>query len=211
GAALLGAGRFPHFLYAGPKKQAQDLVTLGRTGLKVTRLAQGTGTSGVAKSSNQIRALGARGLPDLLVAGVDNGVHFWDLADQYGTHPYAKLALKRIKREQVVILTKTHATTEAEMRADLDRFRQEIGSEMLDIVLLHNMQSPSWPQEKAGAMAVLAEAKQKGIIRAHGTSCHTLGALRAAASSDWVDVDLARLNPAGIAMDSDPDTVISVL
>jgi predicted aldo/keto reductase-like oxidoreductase len=60
-------------------------------------------------------------------------------------------------------------------------------------------------------MAVLSEAKQKGIIRAHGVSCHTLGALRAAADSDWVDVDLARLNPAGIAMDAEPDTVISVL
>jgi aryl-alcohol dehydrogenase-like predicted oxidoreductase len=211
GAALLGVGRFPHALYAGPRKQAQDLVTLGRTGLRVTRLAQGTGTSGVNKSSNQIRALGEQGLPDLLVAGVDNGVHFWDLADQYGTHPYAKLALKRIKREQVVILTKTHASSEAEMRADLDRFRQEIGTDQLDIVLLHNMQSADWPKEKAGAMAVLSEAKQKGVIRAHGVSCHTLGALRTAAATDWVDVDLARLNPAGIAMDAEPDTVISVL
>ena len=73
------------------------------------------------------------------------------------------------------------------------------------------MQSPTWPQEKAGAMAVLSEAKQKGIIRAHGTSCHTLGALQTAAQTDWVDVDLARLNPVGASMDADPATVISVL
>ena len=212
GAALLGLGRFPHHLYAGQnRKQAQDLVTLSRVGLRVTRLAQGTGTSGVGKSSNQIRALGERGLADLLVAGVDNGVHFWDLADQYGSHPHARLALKTVKRDQVAILTKTHASSEAEMRADLDRFRQEIGTDFLDIVLLHNMQSADWPQRKAGAMAVLADAKQKGVIRAHGVSCHDIGALRVAAESPWVDVDLARLNPAGVAMDADPETVVSVL
>ncbi|HEV8254110.1 MAG TPA: aldo/keto reductase [Vicinamibacteria bacterium] len=211
GAALLGGGRFPHHLYAAGRKQAQDLVTLGRTGLRVTRLAQGTGTSGVGGSSNQTRGLGYQGLADLLAMGVDNGVHFWDLADQYGTHPYAKLALQTVKRDQVVILTKTHASTEAEMRADLDRFRQEIGTDTIDILLLHNMQSADWPREKAGAMAVLSEAKSKGIIRAHGVSCHTLDALRTAAASDWVDVDLARLNPVGASMDADPDTVISVL
>ena len=212
GAALLGFGRFPHHLYAAASpKKGQDVVTLGRTGLRVTRLAQGTGTSGVGKQSNQTRQLGERGLADLLVAGVDNGVHFWDLADQYGTHPHARLALKTVPRDQVTILTKTHASTEAEMRADLDRFRQEIGTDRLDIVLLHNMQSATWPREKAGAMAVLEEAKQKGTIRAHGVSCHTIEALRTAAQTDWVDVDLARLNPIGAAMDAGPDTVISVL
>jgi len=212
GAALLGSGRFPHYLYAAEKKKkAQDLLTLGRTGIRVTRLAQGTGTHGVNKNSNQTRGLGDRGLADLLAAGVDNGVHFWDLADQYGSHPHAKLALKSVKREQVVILTKTHASTEQEMRADLDRFRQEIGTDYLDIVLLHCMQSADWPEQKAGAMAHLSEAKSKGTIRAHGVSCHDLGALRVAAESDWVDVDLARLNPAGIAMDADPDTVVSIL
>jgi 1-deoxyxylulose-5-phosphate synthase len=212
GAALLGLSRFPHHLYAADKKkQAQDVVTLGKSGLRVTRLAQGTGTSGVGKQSNQTRGLGEQGLANLLAAGVDNGVHFWDLADQYGTHPHARLALKTVKRDQVTILTKTHASSEAEMRADLDRFRQELATDYLDIVLLHNMQSPTWPQEKAGAMAVLSEAKQKGIVRAHGCSCHTLGALQTAAQTDWVDVDLARLNPIGASMDADPETVISVL
>jgi 1-deoxyxylulose-5-phosphate synthase len=210
-AAWLGGGPFPHRLHAAAtRKQAQDVVPLGRTGLRVTRLAQGTGTNGVGGRSNQTR-LGLQGLADLLVAGVGSGVCFWDLADQYGSHPYAKRALQTVKRDQVAILTKTHATTAAEMRADLDRFRREIGTDRIDIVLLHNMQSGSWPKEKAGAMDVLSEAKARGIIAAHGTSCHTLEALRAAAASDWVEVDLARLNPAGIAMDADPATVISVL
>jgi len=212
GTALFGLGRFPYHLYASAtKKTAQDLVTLGKTGIQVTRLAQGTGTNGVNKSSNQIRAMGDQGLSELLVRGVDNGVHFWDLADQYGSHPHAKRALQTVTRDKVVILTKTHASTEKEMWADLDRFRSEIGTDRLDIVLLHCMLSADWPKEKAGAMHVLSEAKQKGIIRAHGVSCHDLGAMKTAAASDWVDVDLARLNPASIQMDADPATIVSVL
>ena len=108
-------------------------------------------------------------------------------------------------------MTKTHASTEKEMWADLDRFRKEIGTDRLDIVLLHCMMSADWPKEKAGAMAVLSEAKAKGIIRAHGVSCHDFGALKAAAASDWVDVDLARLNPAGAIMDAPVEEVLPVL
>jgi 1-deoxyxylulose-5-phosphate synthase len=211
-AALLGLGAFPRHLYAAAReKTAQDVVTLGRTGIRVSRLAMGTGTNGVGKASNQTRGLGLQGVADLLHAGVDHGVYFWDLADQYGTHPHAKRALQAVPRDKVVILTKTHASNEAEMRADLDRFRKEIGTDMLDIVLLHCMMSADWPKQKAGAMAVLAEAKGKGIIRAHGVSCHDFGALKSAAASDWVDVDLARLNPAGTIMDAPVDDVVRVL
>jgi aryl-alcohol dehydrogenase-like predicted oxidoreductase len=212
GAALVGAHALPRHLCAAAKeKTGQDVVTLGKTGIKVTRLFQGTGTNGVDKSSNQIRGLGFDGVVELLRAGVDQGVTTWDLADQYGTHPHAKGALKTVPRDKVVIMTKTHARTETEMRADLDRFRQEIGTDMLDIVLLHCMMSADWPKERAGAMAVLAEAKAKGIIRAHGVSCHDLGALKAAAASDWVDVDLARVNPAGAVMDAPVEQVLPVL
>jgi predicted aldo/keto reductase-like oxidoreductase len=213
GAAWLGRGvPFPYHVYAADqKKTAQDVVTLGRTGIKVSRLAQGTGTNGVGKASNQTRGLGEQGLANLLAMGVDQGLAFWDVADQYGTHPHVKRALKTVKRERVAILTKTHANTEGEMWADLDRFRQELGTDHIDIVLLHCMLDANWPKQKAGAMHVLAEAKQNGIIRAHGVSCHDLGALKVAAESDWVDVDLARLNPAGVQMDADPAAVISVL
>jgi 1-deoxyxylulose-5-phosphate synthase len=212
GAALVGAHAFPRHLCAAAKeKTAQDVVTLGKTGLRVTRLFQGTGTSGVGKASNQTRGLGYDGLVELLRAGVDQGVTTWDLADQYGTHPHAKGALKTVARDRVVIMTKTHARTEKEMRADLDRFRSEIGTDVLDIVLLHCMISADWPKERAGAMAVLSEAKEKGVVRAHGVSCHDFGALKAAAASDWVDVDLARLNPAGMIMDATVTEVLPVL
>jgi aryl-alcohol dehydrogenase-like predicted oxidoreductase len=180
--------------------------------VEVSRLAMGTGTNGVGGSSNQTRKLGLNGVADMLQAAYDQGVTFWDSADQYGSHPHLKAALKRgIPREKVTILSKTHASTEQEMRADLDRFRRELGTDYLDILLLHDMEQDDWPQRKQGAMAVISEAQEKGIVKTHGTSCHTLGALKAAAASPWVQVDLARINPAQLHMDADPKTVTGVL
>ena len=60
-------------------------------------------------------------------------------------------------------------------------------------------------------MDVLSEAKQKGVIRTHGCSCHSIEALRAAAKSPWVEVDLVRMNPIGSHMDADPGTVAGVI
>ncbi len=210
GAAVLNS--FPHHLFASTaKKNATDRVKLGPMKVEVSRLAQGSGTNGAGGSSNQTRKLGVQGLADLFRAAYDHGVTFWDSADQYGTHPHVKLALKGVPREKVTILSKTHASTEKEMRADLDRFRRELGTDYIDILLLHCMMDDDWPDRKKGAMAVLSEAREKGIIHTHGTSCHTLGAIRAAAKNPWVQVDLARINPAQVAMDADPATVISVL
>ena len=208
--AALGTTSLPAWALAKPRR-AQDRVTLGRTGLVVSRLAQGTGTSGFSHTSNQTRQLGVSGLADLLRAGVDQGLCFWDLADAYGSHPHAREALRTVKRDQVVIMTKSLSRDAQGMRADLDRFRKELGVDQIDIVLLHFLKDPNWTQSAAGAMDVLSDAKQKGIIRAHGVSCHTFGALKTAAASDWVDVDLARLNPAGVVMDASVDEVTSVL
>lgn len=193
------------------KKYANDIVTLGNTGIKVSRLAMGTGTHGFNHRSNQSDELGIKGLADLLYAAYEQGINFWDSADQYGTHPHLKEALKRIPRERVVILTKTKATTADEMKLDLDRFKAEIGTDYLDIVLLHLMTDTEWNIKKQGAMDVLSKAREDGIIRAHGVSCHTLGALETAANSDWVQIDLARINPYGAMMDADVPTVENIL
>jgi aryl-alcohol dehydrogenase-like predicted oxidoreductase len=211
-AGTIALHSFPHHLFAnGTKKYATDRVKLGPRGVELSRLAMGTGTDGVGGSSNQTRKLGMAGLANLFDAAYDQGVTFWDSADQYGTHPHVKEALKRVKRERVTILSKTHASTEKEMRADLERFRRELGTDYIDILLLHCMMDDDWPDRKKGAMAVISEAQEKGIVRTHGTSCHTLGALKAAARHPWVEVDLARINPAQAQMDADPTTVISVL
>lgn len=190
---------------------ASDRIKLGPMKVELSRLAMGTGTNGSGGSSNQTKKLGVKGIADLFKAGYDNGVTFWDTADQYGSHPHVREALKGVPREKVTILSKTHASTEAEMKSDLDRFRRELNTDYLDILLLHCMLDGNWPEKKKGAMNVISEAREKGIVRTHGTSCHTLEALKTAANTDWVQVDLARINPAQVAMDAPPDVVLGVL
>ena len=192
------------------KFSATDTVTLGSTGIKTSRLAMGTGTVGFDHHSHQ-SALGVKGLSDLLLHGHDQGLRFFDAADSYGSHPGVAEALKHLQRDKVTVLTKTWARDPATARADLDRFRRELGTDYLDICLMHCLTEPDWTTRYRGVMDVFEDAKQKGIIRAHGCSCHSIEALRAAAKSPWVEVDFARINPIGSHMDADPETVVGVL
>jgi aryl-alcohol dehydrogenase-like predicted oxidoreductase len=211
GAAWLGSkGLAGVAAGAANRFAATDLVTLGKTGIQTTRLAMGTGTVGYNHTSNQGK-LGIQGLADLLWAGYDKGLRFIDCADSYGTHPHVQESLKRIPREKVTVLTKSWARDAEGMRKDIDRFRKELSVDQIDILLMHCLEDDDWTTRYRGAMDALSEAKEKKIIRAHGCSCHKIGALRAAAKSAWVEVDLARLNPIGAHMDADPDTVLSVL
>ena len=192
------------------KFAAHDTVTLGSTGIHTSRLAMGTGTVGVGHHSHQTD-LGVKDLSGMLLNGYDHGLRFFDSADSYGSHPHVAEALKHVPRDKVTVLTKSWARKPDEMRADLDRFRKELGTDYIDIFLMHCLTEGDWTERYKGVMDVLSEAKQKGIIRAHGCSCHSIEALRAAAVSAWVEVDLARINPVGAYMDSDPATVIPVL
>jgi len=203
----------PEFAAPPPLTQkvaAFDTVTLGKTGIRTSRLAMGTGTIGSGHHSNQT-ALGRKGLSELLLNGYDHGLRFFDSADAYGSHPHVAEALKHVPRDQVTVLTKTFARDPKSARADLDRFRRELGVEYIDICLMHCLTERDWTERFQGVMDVLSEAKEKGIIRAHGCSCHSIEALRAAAKSPWVEVDLARINPIGSHMDASPQEVVSVL
>jgi len=213
GAAWLSRGVTTDlFADSTPLKKftATDTVTLGHTGIQASRLAMGTGTVGVGHHSNQT-ALGVKGLSELLLNGYDNGLRFFDAADSYGSHPHVAEALKHVQRDKVTVLTKSWARDPKEMQADLDRFRRELGTDYIDVFLMHCLTEADWTTRYRGVMDVLEEAKHKGIIRAHGCSCHSIEALRAAAKSPWVEVDLVRLNPIGSHMDADPQTVLEVV
>jgi 1-deoxyxylulose-5-phosphate synthase len=190
-------------------RSVTDQVELGSTGIRISRLAMGSGTHGSGGQSDQTR-LGPS-FPEMLVQSYERGITFWETADQYGAHDEVAVALAQVGRKNIVVLTKSHAQTSAEMEADLMRFLQELGTDYIDVLLLHNKQSASWTTECEGAMEYLEIAKQKGIIRAHGVSCHTRSALELALETPWVEVDLARINPFGMHMDADPATVISIL
>ena len=213
-AACLPATRFIRPALALPdlprKLSASDTVTLGNTGIRTSRLAMGTGTVGTGHHSHQT-ALGIDGLSNLLRNGYDHGLRFFDSADSYGSHPHVAEALKYIPRDKVTILTKTWARDAASARADLERFRRELNTDYTDVCLMHCLTEGDWTERFRGVMDVLSEAKQKGIIRAHGCSCHSIEALRSAAKSPWVEVHLVRINPVGAYMDAAPDTVVSVM
>jgi aryl-alcohol dehydrogenase-like predicted oxidoreductase len=204
------ASDFPAPPPLAQKVAASDTIVLGQTGIRTSRLAMGTGTVGSGHHSHQT-ALGVKGLSELLLNGYDHGLRFFDAADSYGSHPHVAEALKHVPRDKVTVLTKTYSRDAASARADLDRFRRELGTDYLDICLIHCVTEDNWPERFRGVMDVLSEAKEKGIIRAHGVSCHSIEALRAAAKSSWVEVDLARINPIGSHMDASPQEVVNVL
>src|SRR6476660_5335479 len=194
-----------------PRKfSAADPVVLGQTEIKTSRLAMGTGTIGTGHHSHQ-SDLGIKQLSALLLNGYEHGLTFFDSADAYGSHPHVAEALKHVPRDKVTVLTKTWARDPQSARMDIDRFRKELGTDYLDICLMHCLTEGDWTERYRGVMDVFTDAKEKGIIRAHGCSCHSIEALRAAAKSSWVDVDLVRVNPVGAHMDADLETVISVV
>jgi 1-deoxyxylulose-5-phosphate synthase len=210
GAAWLASRSFAALPSISQRFHASDTVVIGKTGIRTSRLAMGTGTVGSGHHSHQT-ALGVKGLSELLLNGYDHGLRFFDAADSYGSHPHVAEALKRVPRDKVTVLTKTWARDPKTAREDLDRFRRELGTDYIDICLMHCLTEGNWTEQYRGVMDVLSEAKQKGTIRAHGCSCHSIEALRAAAKSPWVDVDLVRINPVGAHMDADPATVITVI
>ena len=194
-----------------------ETVPLGRTKIKLSRFCLGTGMNGSSRQSNHTR-MGKQKLEALLQGAYDRGIRVFDLADLYGTHPYLIPALKEIPRDKYAIITKvwlhTGGLPEPE-RPDVDvvviRFLKEIGTDHIDLVLLHCVTSANWPNELRRPMDGLAKLKDKGLIRAHGVSCHSIAALEAAAAEPWVDSVHARINPFGMSMDDKPEKVVPVL
>jgi aryl-alcohol dehydrogenase-like predicted oxidoreductase len=194
-----------------------QIVPLGRTRIQMSRLCQGTGMSGAMRQSNHTR-MGKEKLEALLHGGYERGIRTYDLADLYGTHRYLLPALKEIPRDKISIITKVWphpgSLPEKERPAvdvTVTRFLKEIGTDYLDLVLLHCASSPKWTEEWRPQMDGLEKLKEKGLIRAHGVSCHSVAALEAAAADPWVDSVHARINPYGIKMDDTPEKVVPVL
>jgi aryl-alcohol dehydrogenase-like predicted oxidoreductase len=223
GVATLASGLVPTLVSAQETLARPAQVPLGKTGITVSRVAQGTGMSGGNRQSNHSR-LGFEKLVGLLRHGYDRGVTFFDMADLYGTHLYMREALRSIPRDKVALLTKLWTRYDGRgsnavspdilrhsARLAVERFRHELATDYLDVVLLHCMSSGNWDKEMAPYMEVLDQAKAKGQVRAVGVSCHSMSALKTAGECPWVDVIMARINPEGAKMDGKPDEVIPIL
>jgi 1-deoxyxylulose-5-phosphate synthase len=224
-SALVGASTLAvaPSLVAGAEAPASfkgtDIVTLGRTGIKASRLAQGTGYNGYNRSSAQTRA-GKPAFDKLVHHSIDQGINFMDMADLYGSHPFVKDVIKGLPRDKFVLLSKLWPTKEqwntpsGGAVEELDRFRKELGVEMIDVCLIHCMQNSAWPDKYERIRNDLSKLKEKGVIRATGVSCHDFGALKVAATHPWVDVIFARINHMGgseFSMDGSAEQVSEVL
>lgn len=175
---------------------ATDLVPLGKTGLKLSRIGFGTGTRGGTIQ----RELSTDEFNRLMHYAFERGIRYIDTAENYKTHTWVHDAIKGLPREKLFILTKMPRIPDNPLET-LDRYRKELGIDYLDAVLVHAVSTPDWDEERKVVLDALEEAKNKGIIRSHGVSCHSLTALRTAADLDWVDVNLVRVNPQGNRMD----------
>ncbi len=202
-----------HAAYSGPR--ATDIRTLGGTGLQCSYLGIGTGVRGSGPGITEL-TLNRTGhqIVALLEYAYAQGITYFDLADRYGSHNYMRLALKRsIPRDKVLILSKVWSRDPQLVKNDLERFREELDTDCIDVVLMHCLRhgEENWPETLKPIMDVLEDAKAAGRIRAHGVSCHVLPALERVADEPWCDVALARINPFGVNMDGPPEQVAPVL
>jgi predicted aldo/keto reductase-like oxidoreductase len=181
------------------KKLATDWVNLGNSGIQVTRLAFGTGTLG----GRVQRELGQEQFTALVRHAYDRGIRFFESADGYdGMHEMLARALKGIPRDSYKLMTKMRLRKSDDPRTTIDRFRKELGSDYFDILLLHCVRTPNWPDEFERLRDVFSEVKGEKIILSHGASCHGLPPLRAFPGNDWLDVALLRINHDGTRMDN---------
>ena len=192
-----------------------DAVKLGNSGLIVSRIAMGTGSVGGNRSSNQTR-LGMDNFVKLAHHAYDIGIRFYDTADSYGSVPYVGQAIKSLPREKITLLTKIwtspdNAQLRETVRETIDRLRREAGTDYYDIILMHCMLQGGWMQDRKRFMDEFSKAKQEGIIKAVGVSCHSYDALVEAVESPWVDVIMARINPFQSKMDGTPEAINKVL
>ncbi len=218
GGLLLGAHLAPAAARKTGTFDPYGTVPLGKTKLKVTRLCLGTGMNGGKRESNHTR-MGRQKFETLLQGAYERGVRLFDLADTYGTHSYLIPALKGVPRENYKLVSKIWfrpggglpETDRPDANIVVERFLKELRTDYIDLLLLHCAVSAKWPEETRRQMDIIAGLKQKGIVRAHGVSCHSLVALSAAVDEPWVDSVHTRINPYGMSMDGPPDLVVPVL
>jgi 1-deoxyxylulose-5-phosphate synthase len=181
------------------KRSATDWVTLGQSGIKVTRLAFGTGTHG----GRIQRELGQQEFTKLVRHAYERGIRFFETADSYNGMPeMLSAALQGIPRDSYKLMTKLRPAHAGDLQESVDRLRKQLRTEYLDILLVHCVRTANWSEECKPMCDTFSEAKVKKVILAHGASCHGLLPLRAFPGNQWLDVALLRINHAGTMMDN---------
>jgi predicted aldo/keto reductase-like oxidoreductase len=196
-AALLVPGRLLSQVVPA-KRTATDQVTLGFTGIRLSRLGIGTGSNG-----GQVQEeLGKEEFCSLIRYAYDQGITYIDCAQNYRTFHWIADAIKGLPREKLFIQSKIWGMHDDYMKV-IDEHRKILNTDYVDSMLIHAMRQDHWTAIFKQEMDKFDEAKQKKWIRAKGVSCHSLAALRGAAESPWTEVHLVRVNPQGRCVDGE--------
>jgi len=171
-------------------------VTLGNTGIKLSRLGFGTGSN---NGADQTR-IGKEGFNNLIRYAYDQGITYFDTSETYQTFNWIGDAIKDLPREKIFIQSKVPGQP-ANILDTIDNHRKVFKTDYVDSLLIHCMYQDKWTDNWKRIMDAFDEAKEKKWIRTKGVSCHSLPALRSAIATDWTEVHLVRVNPQGIRMD----------
>src|SRR5579872_2344226 len=182
------------------KRSATDWVTLGKSKVKVTRLAFGTGTFG----GRVQRELGQDAFTRLVRYAYDHGIRFFETAESYhGMPEMLAIALKGIPRDSYRLMTKYSTPASGDPGPKIDQFRKQLDTEYIDILLLHCLRPPTWATDYSSLQDGFLEAQNKNIILSHGASVHGLPALRTFPGNQWLEIALMRMNHNGTRMDTE--------
>ena len=195
-AAFAGAGMPAR----AARSAATDSVTLGKSGVKVTRLAFGTGSY----SGRVQRELGQDQFTRLVRYAYDNGIRFFETAESYGEmHKMLGVALKGIPRDSYRLMSKVTTHDGVDPQAKFDELRKLANTDYFDIMLLHWQHVASWPTDSARWQDGILEAQSKKIVLARGASVHGLPALRQVPGNKFLELAMIRMNHKGKAMDGE--------
>jgi aryl-alcohol dehydrogenase-like predicted oxidoreductase len=182
------------------RQTATDWVTLGKSGVQVTRLAFGTGSF----SGRVQRDLGQDGFTNLVRYAYDRGIRFFETAESYGEmHRMLGVALKGIPRDSYRIMSKVTTHAGVNPQDKFDELRKLANTEYFDIMLLHWQHTATWPADTGRWQDGILEAESKKAIVSHGASVHGLPALRQVPGNKWLDVAMIRMNHKGTRMDAE--------
>jgi aryl-alcohol dehydrogenase-like predicted oxidoreductase len=194
---LAMSGAFP---VGASRGSATDLVTLGRSGVKVSRLAFGTGTI-----SGQVqRQLGQDGFTRLVRHAYDSGIRFFETAESYSEmHKMLGIALKGLPRDSYQLMSKVTTREGVDPRQKFDELRTLANTEYFDIMLLHWQHTATWPSDTARWQDAILDAQSRKIMLSHGASVHGLPALRKVPDNNWLQIAMIRVNHTGKSMDAE--------
>jgi len=194
---LAATGRLP---LRAARGSATDWVTLGKSGVKVTRLAFGTGT--VAGRTQ--RELGQDQFTRLVRHAYDRGIRFFETAESYGEmHKMLGEALKGVPRDTYRLMSKVTTREGTNPREKIDDLRKLANTDYFDVMLLHYQHVATWPADTVRWQDGVLEAQSQKVVVAHGASVHGLPALRQCPGNKWLEIAMIRMNHKGTKMDAE--------